>query len=156
MQEMFKISDSAIKLNFVLNGITYASDEDLTEIEKSELKERMRVTSLFLFSECTKKIADTNLITLLMVMQIMKLIEDDEIEIKVYEYLLQVSQSKEQTALIEQMFKSNFTAFSLIDDETMDYLSQFLLSMGVTNIKEVYQELDLLQVDIFNKPLYLH
>lgn len=153
---MFKISDSAIKLNFVLNGITYASDEALSEMEKSELRERLRVTSLFLYDASTKEVIDKNLITLLMVMQIAKLIEDDEIEIKVYEYLLQVSKSKEQTDLIEQMFKSNIIAFNLIDDETLEHLSQFLVSMGVTNIKEVYQELDLLQVDVFNKPLHLH
>ena len=127
MQETFKISDSAIKLNYILNVIAY-SQSDTQEIDKTELRERLRATSAFLYNENIKEKCDTNLVTILTVMQVSKAIEDDSMMIKAYEHLSKTESINDLDLLI----KSNINQFEFTDDDMLDHLGSLLSSMGVT------------------------
>jgi hypothetical protein len=151
MQETFKISDSAIKLNYILNVIAY-SQNDTQEIDRTELRERLRATSKFLYNENIKEQCEINYVTILTVLQVSKAIEDDDMMIKAYEFLIK---ERPQSDDINKLFKSNINLFEIVDDRMLNLISNLLLSIGVTKIEDTYKELDMLQVDIFNKPLHI-
>lgn len=150
MQETFKISEGAIKLNYILNVIAY-SQNDTQGLYKTELRERLITTSKFLYNENIKKKCDTSLVTILTVMQVSKAIEDDNMMIKAYEHLSKTEYSNDLDLLI----KSNINMFEFMDDNMLEHIGSLLLSMGVTKIENTYKELDMLQVDLFNKPLHI-
>ena len=154
MQETFKISDNAIKLNYILNTIAY-SQSNTQEVEKSGLRDRIKIASELLYSENTKEQRDSSYLTIFTILQVSKAIEDDEMIIKAYEYLIKKSENKEQTELLSKVLKSSVNLFEFEDEEIKKHIFNLLQGMGVTNIREVYQELDLLQVDLFNKPLHI-
>lgn len=56
---------------------------------------------------------------------------------------------------MQETFKISVNLFEFEDEEIKKHIFNLLQGMGVTNIREVYQELDLLQVDLFNKPLHI-
>jgi len=149
MQEKFTISDKAIKLNYILNVMEYSQDN------QEEIKNRIETTSRFLFNEYTKRRDEKNIITILTVLQVSKAIDDDQMMIKAYEYLIQHSNDKELQYL-NQLMHSDVNLFKYADDEeVLNHISDILMSIGVTNIKNVYDELDMLQAEIFNKPIQI-
>lgn len=151
----YRISENAIKLGIVLNTMEYSQSET-APLKKVELKKSIKAASEILYSEKIKSLCDKNYLTILVLMQIAKAIQDDEMEIKtynhLYNHLIKNAKSDELIGYLETIFKTHVNVFA--DDETIDYQAQLLLSMGV-KIEDAYKELDLLQVDIFNKPIFI-
>lgn len=153
MQETYKISENAIKLNYANNALMYILN-DTQDVEPKELRDRIMFASKLLFDNSIKEQCDKNYLTILTVMQISKAIEDDELMIKAYEYLIKHSQSDELNTHIEEILKSRVTLVDYKEDELLEHTAQMLQSMGVKT-EDAYKELDLLQVDLFNKPLHI-
>lgn len=149
-EETFTLSESATKLCYILNGINYAYAE-ITMVKKEELKKRLRETSEFLYQANIKETNDVNIFTLTVVLEMSKLIGDDEMLIKVFNYLLSVVQSDEMIEYLNLIFSSSINIFT--DTDLLFFT--FMHGMGVVNVGEIAQENKLLEVDLINSPMFV-
>jgi hypothetical protein len=146
LENYIQISEDALKLSLSHN-LLILLDESVSDTEKVALKNLMNeiLNGLSKNAENSFEVAYYNFIS--------KFIDNDEVETKMVEKLLELQQQG-VIGDMKELIAMNTDYFTNLDQESQfQILFKFLLNMGI-QIEKTYKELDMLEAEAFNKPIF--
>jgi hypothetical protein len=146
LENYVKISEDALKLSLSHN-LLIMLDDSVSDQEKVVLKQMMNeiLNTLSKSSEQPYEIAYFNFIS--------KFVDNDEVEVRTAQKLIDLERSGKVDD-VRDLIAMNIDNFKFLPQEVkFQTLFKFLLNMGI-EIDKAYKELDMLEAEAFNKPVY--
>jgi len=156
-ERLFKISQDALVLTLVNHVVSYIG-EDTSVNEKKMMQQISGELAMSLYK--THKDGDTSKDHILIIFLnfASKILELDDLETKSASTLMEKGDSYGEEAMdsIKKVISMNVHDFVNLEQENQfQFLLKFILDMKIDVIK-TYQELDMLEADVTNKPVSTH
>jgi hypothetical protein len=156
-ERLFKISQEALVLTLVNHIVTYIGD-DTPESEKKMMQQISGELAMSLYETHKNGNASKDHILIIFLNFASKIMDLHELETKSASTLMEQGSSygAEAMASIQKVIGMNIHDFVNLEQEPQfQFLLKFILDMKIDVIK-TYQELDMLEADVTNKPVFSH
>ena len=156
-ERFFKVSEDALVLTLVNHIVTYIS-EDTPQSEKEMMQVLSGQLATMLYEGHKEGEISKDKILIIFLSFASKILELHELEVKCAETMLKYAESYDDLALksIQKIIGMNTHDFINMQQEgQFQFLYMFIKDMGIDPI-ETYKELDMLEADVTNKPIFSH
>lgn len=156
-ERFFKVSDDALILTLINHIVTFIADET-PQSEKDMMVVLTNQLSTMLYDGHKNGNESKDKIIVIFLNFTSKILELHELEVKCAETMLKYAESYDESALksIQKVISMNtFDFISMEQEGQFQFLFKFIKDMGIDPI-ETYKELDILEADVTNKPVFSH
>jgi len=156
-ERFFKISEDALVLTLVNHIVTYVGEET-SQTDKDGIQALSGQLATMLYDGHKDGEESKDKILVIFLNFSSKILELDELEVRCAETMLKYAESYDASALeaIQKVISMNIFDFVNMEQEgQFQFLYKFIKDMGIDPI-ETYKELDMLEADVTNKPVFSH